>query len=111
MRFVVEFLMSDDYFFYFVVVCFFILTVGFIGILIFRKNVIYILLSFEILIVGVCCLFGGLSCYLDDFIFQLFSLAILGVAAAESALGLTILVLNYSIYNSVELLVFSNLKG
>jgi NADH-quinone oxidoreductase subunit K len=51
------------------------------------------LMSLELILLAVNVNFSVCSIYLDDFIGQIFALFILTVAAAESAIGLAILVL------------------
>jgi NADH:ubiquinone oxidoreductase subunit K len=51
------------------------------------------------------------SVYLDDFYGQIFSLFILTVAAAESAIGLAILILYYRIRGKILINQIAILKG
>jgi len=51
------------------------------------------------------------SVYLDDLIGQMFALFILTVAAAESAIGLAILVAYYKVRNSIAVESIQMLKG
>jgi NADH-quinone oxidoreductase subunit K len=52
-----------------------------------------------------------LSIYLDDFVGQIFSLVILTIAAAESAIGLAILILYYRTRRNISLYNIAVLKG
>jgi NADH:ubiquinone oxidoreductase subunit K len=51
------------------------------------------------------------SVYLDDFYGQIFSLFILTIAAAESAIGLAILILYYRIRGKILINQVATLKG
>ena len=65
---------------------------GIWGIVLNRKNIIIMLMSLELMLLAVNVNFILCSVYLDDFIGQIFALLVLTVAAAESAIGLAILV-------------------
>ena len=68
---------------------------GLWGIFLNRKNIIVMLMSIELMLLAVNCNFLIFSMYLDDVLGQLFSLFILTVAAAESSIGLALLVIYY----------------
>lgn len=78
-------------------------TLGLIGIIINRKNVIMILLSIEILLLAVNLNFASLSIYLDDVTGHIFVIFILTIAAAESAIGLSLISCLYKLKNSIEI--------
>lgn len=67
-----------------------VFIIGVIGLILNRHNLILILMSLELMLLGVNLNFITFSVYLDDFLGQLFSLYILTVAAAESAIGLAL---------------------
>jgi len=67
-------------------------TIGVFGIFVNRKNVIIILMSFELNLLAVNINFVAFSAYLNDIAGQIMALFILTVAAAEAAIGLAILV-------------------
>ena len=67
-------------------------TLGVFGIFLNRKNVITILMSVELMLLAVNINFVAFSVYLNDLVGQVFTMFILTVAAAESAIGLAILV-------------------
>lgn len=77
--------------------------IGLIGIITNRKNIILILLSIEILILATNLNFAALSIYLDDILGQIFVIFILTIAAAESSIGLALIVCLYKIKNSIEI--------
>ena len=66
---------------------------GIWGIFFNRKNIVVMLMCIELMLLAVNLNFLIFSTYLDDLIGQLFSLLILTVAAAESAIGLALLVI------------------
>ena len=86
-------------------------AIGVIGIFINRKNVIVILMSIEMILLAVNLNFVAFSSYLNDISGQVFSVFILTVAAAETAIGLAILVIFYRIRKSVAVEDINILKG
>ena len=101
--------MINIIFYLFVSIILFIL--GILGIFITRKNIIIILMSIELMLLSVNFNFIIFSVYLDDIIGQLFSLLILTVAAAESAIGLAILVIYYRLRGIIAIDFISTIKG
>jgi NADH-quinone oxidoreductase subunit K len=67
-------------------------TIGSVGIFLNRRNVIVILMSIELMLLAVNINFVAFSHSLQDLSGQVFALFVLTVAAAESAIGLAILV-------------------
>ena len=82
-----------------------------LGIFVTRKNIIIILMSIELMLLSVNVVFVVCSIYLDDIAGQIFALFVLTVAAAESAIGLALLVAYYRVTGSVATLFMNNLKG
>ena len=68
-------------------------AISVIGIFLNRRNVIIMLMAIELMLLAVNLNFIAFSHYLDDTAGQIFVFFILTVAAAESAIGLAILVL------------------
>ena len=62
--------------------------IGIVGIVINRRNILIIIMCVELVLLSLNLNFIIFSVYFDDLYGQLFSLFILTVAAAESALGL-----------------------
>ena len=79
-----------------------IYILGLWGIILNRQNVIIMLMSIELMLLAVDLNFIFFSGYLDDIIGQLFALLILTVAAAESAIGLAILVSYFRVRGSIS---------
>nr|YP_009579056.1 NADH dehydrogenase subunit 4L [Vischeria stellata]QBK36826.1 NADH dehydrogenase subunit 4L [Vischeria stellata] len=69
--------------------------IGLFGIVLNRKNILIVLMSIELMLLGLNLNFVIFSIILDDIIGQIFALMVLCVAAAESAIGLAILVIYY----------------
>ena len=88
-----------------------IFLLGVVGIFINRKNVINILMSIELILLGVNINFIAFSYYSDDLTGQIFSLFVLTVAAAEAAIGLAILVVYFRIKGSIDVKDINVLKG
>ena len=72
-----------------------IFTIGVIGIFLNRKNVIVILMSIELILLAVNINLVSFSIFLQDLSGQIFTVFILTVAAAEAAIGLSIIVVYY----------------
>lgn len=90
---------------------FIIFFLGFWGLFAVRKNLIIILISIELLLLAVNLNFIVFSVFLDDVVGQVFALLILTVAAAESAIGLAILVIFYRIRGVITTDFAGFLKG
>jgi NADH-quinone oxidoreductase subunit K len=80
-----------------------IFSIGFVGVIINRKSIIMLLLSIEILLLAINLNFALLSIYLDDLIGHIFVIFILSIAAAESAIGLSLISCLYQLKNSIQL--------
>ena len=81
------------------------------GIFLNRKNMIVMLMCIELLLLAVNINFIAFSHYLNQNTGQIFVFFILTVAAAESAIGLAILVLMYRNHNSINIDDLNVLKG
>jgi NADH-quinone oxidoreductase subunit K len=86
-------------------------TIGTFGIFLNRKNVIIMLMAVELILLAVNINFVAFSAYLGDRTGQVFSLFVLSVAAAESAIGLSILVAFFRNFGSIEVETGSEMKG
>jgi NADH-quinone oxidoreductase subunit K len=85
------------------IINFFLFCIGLFGIILNRQNIIIILMSIELLLLSINLNFIYFSVFIDDVIGQVFSLLILTVAAAESAIGLAILILFFKIYGDISI--------
>ncbi|OEJ68034.1 NADH-quinone oxidoreductase subunit NuoK [Magnetovibrio blakemorei] len=84
---------------------------GMFGIFLNRKNVIVILMSIELLLLGININMVAFSVELGDMVGQVFSLFILTVAAAEAAIGLAILVVFFRNRGSIAVDDINGMKG
>jgi NADH-quinone oxidoreductase subunit K len=82
-----------------------------IGIFLNRKNLIVLLMAIELMLLAVNMNFVAFSHFLGDMRGQVFVFFILTVAAAESAIGLAILVLLFRNKNSINVDELHSLKG
>lgn len=82
-----------------------------IGIFLNRKNLIVLLMAIELMLLAVNMNFVAFSHYLDDMHGQVFVFFILTMAAAESAIGLAILVLLFRNKTSINAEDLNTLKG
>ena len=89
----------------------FVFLIGVLGLVLNRRNLLILLMSIELMLVGINLNFIFFSVYLDDILGQLFALYVLTVAAAESAIGLAIIVSLFRIRNSLEINLINKLKG
>jgi len=69
------------------------------------------LMSIELMLLAVNLNFLVFSVYLDDLMGQIFALFILTVAAAESAIGLALLVVYYRVRGSISVEFIHLMKG
>ena len=81
------------------------------GIFLNRKNVIILLMSIELMLLAVNFNFIAFSRFLDDTIGQVFVFFILTMAAAESAIGLAILVVLFRNRRTINVADLDALKG
>ncbi|NJM11198.1 MAG: NADH-quinone oxidoreductase subunit NuoK [Synechococcaceae cyanobacterium SM1_2_3] len=81
------------------------------GIFLNRKNVIILLMSIELMLLAVNFNFIAFSRFLDDTTGQVFVFFILTVAAAESAIGLAILVVLFRNRGTINVADLDTLKG
>jgi NADH-quinone oxidoreductase subunit K len=89
----------------------FLFCIGIFGLFAVRKNMIIVLMAIEIILLAATSNFIFFSLYLDDIVGQIFSMMILTVAAAESAVGLALIVLHYRHRSVISIDAISFLKG
>jgi NADH-quinone oxidoreductase subunit K len=85
--------------------------IGVVGIIINRTNLIVMLMSLEIMLLAINISFITYSIFLDDLVGQLFAFFILTVAAAESAIGLAIIVVYFRVKSSISVESISLIKN
>ena len=86
-------------------------AISVIGIFLNRRNLIVLLMAIELMLLAVNMNFVAFSHYLGDLNGQVFVFFILTVAAAESAIGLAILVLLFRNKSSISVEELNTLKG
>ncbi|MCE2475904.1 MAG: NADH-quinone oxidoreductase subunit NuoK [Alphaproteobacteria bacterium] len=86
-----------------------VFTVGIVGIVLNRRNVIMILMAIELLLLAVNL--NPFSAHLGDPAGQVFTLFVLTVAAAEAAVGLAILVVFFRLRGTIAVEDIQDLKG
>ena len=90
---------------------FYIFFLGVLGVLTNRRHFLVIIVCIEMMLLSINMCFLLFSMQLDDIIGQIFSFFILTVAAAESSIGLAIIILYYknrgNIFSSTRFLLRS----
>ena len=86
-------------------------AISVVGIFLNRKNVIILLMAIELMLLAVNMNFIAFSHFLEDTAGQIFVFFILTVAAAESAIGLAILVVLFRSVHTINVDDLDKLKG
>jgi len=86
-------------------------AISVVGIFLNRRNVIILLMAIELMLLAVNMNFIAFSHFLEDPAGQVFVFFILTVAAAESAIGLAILVLLFRNVGSIDVDDLGRLRG
>jgi len=86
-------------------------AISVIGIFLNRKNLIVLLMAIELMLLAVNTNFVAFSYFMDDPAGQVFVFFVLTVAAAESAIGLAILVALFRNLNTIDVEDLDGLKG
>ena len=86
-------------------------TLGVMGIILNRKNIIIILMSVELILLSVNINLVAFSSYSGDLTGQVFAIFILTVAAAEAAIGLAILVTYFRNRGTIAVEDINMMKG
>ena len=86
-------------------------VLGGLGVVFNRSNIIIMLMSIELMLLAISFLFLINSVIVDDLIGQIFAIMIITVAAAESAIGLAVLVAYYRIRGTIVVRSLNLLRG
>jgi len=86
-------------------------AISIVGIFMNRRNVIIVLMAIELLLLAVKLNFIAFSHFMGDMAGQVFVFFILTVAAAESAIGLAILVVLFRNLRSIDVEDLGSMKG
>jgi NADH-quinone oxidoreductase subunit K len=89
----------------------FVFLIGVLGLVLNKRNLLILLMSIELMLLGLNLNFIFFSVYLDDILGQVFALYVLTVAAAESAIGLAILTVYYKDKQTILLEGFVRARG
>ncbi|MGE0093707.1 MAG: NADH-quinone oxidoreductase subunit NuoK [Alphaproteobacteria bacterium] len=96
---------------HYLVVAAILFALGFFGIFLNRKNVIIILMSVELMLLAVNINFVAFSVFLQDLVGQIFAMFVLGIAAAEAAIGLAIIVVYFRNRGTIAVEDINVMKG
>ena len=96
---------------HYIIVSAILFVLGVLGIFLNRKNVIVILMSVELMLLAVNINLVAFSAHLGDLVGQVFAMFVLTVAAAESAIGLAILVVYFRNRGSIAVEDINMMKG
>ena len=86
-------------------------SIGIVGVFLNRKNLIVLLMAIELILLAVNMNFVAFSHYFNDAAGQIFVFFILTVAAAESGIGLAILVVLFRNLSTIDVDDIDSLKG
>ena len=86
-------------------------SIGVVGIFLNRKNLVVLLMAIELLLLAANMNFIAFSHYLGDLAGQVFVFFILSVAAAESAIGLAILIVVFRNRRTINVQDLDRLQG
>jgi NADH-quinone oxidoreductase subunit K len=88
-----------------------IFFVGIMGLFLTRRHIILLILSVELIFLAINYNFIICSVFLDDINGQFYSLCVITIAAAESSVGLAILVIFFKLRGGISLDMINYLKG
>ena len=92
-------------------ISFLLFLIGMFGLFLNQKNILIMLMSLEIMFLSLSFNLILSSVYLGDIAGQIFALLVLTVTAAESSIGLAILVVYYRIRSTITVELMSLTKG
>lgn len=92
-------------------VTFSIFFIGLFGVFINRKNLLTIIICIELILLSINLNLLFSAFYLDDILGEIFVIMILTVAAAESSIGLAILIVYYRLRGTIAIEFINCLKG
>ena len=86
-------------------------VLGGLGVVFNRSNLIIMLMSIELMLLAIYVVFFINSVIVDDLIGQIFAIMIITLAAAESAIGLAVLVAYYRVRGTIVVQSLNLLSG
>lgn len=88
-----------------------IFTIGLCSIIVNRKSIITMLISIELMLLAVNINFTATAIFSNELTGQIFTIMILTVAAAETAIGLAILVVYHKNRHSIDIDNINQMNG
>jgi len=88
-----------------------LLFIAWFGIFLPRQHILIILIALEIILLGININFICFSLFYDDLIGQLYGISLLTIAAAESSIGLSLLVVYYRLRGGIAASLLTLLKS
>jgi NADH-quinone oxidoreductase subunit K len=85
--------------------------IGLVGLVLHRRSVMVVLMCIELMLLAVNLQLMSFSVYMDDIMGQVFALFVLTVAAAESAIGLAILVVYFRVRGTIAMESMNRMHG
>lgn len=85
----------------YLLVGFSVLSISFLGVAFNGRNIILTYISIEMMLLSINYIFAVYSVFLDDILGQIYALLFLSIGAAESAIGLGILISFYRIRKNI----------
>lgn len=85
----------------FLIVAAIVFCLGLLGLVLNRRSLLRVLMSIELMLIGVTLNFIIFSVFLKDMVGQIFSLFVLTVAAAETAIGLALVLQYFSLRRNI----------
>nr|YP_009746386.1 NADH dehydrogenase subunit 4L [Chrysaora pacifica]QIH96595.1 NADH dehydrogenase subunit 4L [Chrysaora pacifica] len=95
----------------FIITSLILFILGILGVSLNRTNLILLLMSVELMLLAASFLFIIASSFFDILFGQIFTIIVLTVAAAESAIGLAIIVTYFRIRGKISIKLLNTLKG
>ncbi len=96
---------------YYLILAAIVFSLGLLGIMINRKNIIILLMCVELLLLAVNMNFVVFSHFFADLSGQVFVFFVLAVAAVEASIGLAILIVLFRTRHSIQVDALNRLKG
>lgn len=86
-------------------------VIGCFGMFLSKKHLIIILISLELMLLAININFVVFSIVLDDLLGQIYAIAILAIAAAETSIGLALLVIYYRLRGGISIDLITLIKS
>ena len=89
----------------------FLFFIGLVGFILNRKNIIFAMITTELMLLGVNLNFLVTAIILNDILGIIISFLILGVASVELAIGLSLTILYFTLKYSIKLYLLTDFRG